>query len=147
MEGNLVREPIDRQSNTKQAGETYRWFEDWEKDELISNLVGDISECTQEIQDKMIALAEDADEEYGRRLREGLAEAASMKKTAAPAKTRSVTRTLNKHQNRLLNKDATLSRIKTTAKSNESVFDIRTHYFIYSWSYIVIVPGHLAVYI
>ncbi|WP_164214414.1 catalase [Virgibacillus sp. YIM 98842] len=76
VEGNLVRESIDRNDNTKQAGETYRWFEDWEKDELISNLVGDLSQCDQRIQDKMIALAEEADEEYGRRLREGLKNAA-----------------------------------------------------------------------
>lgn len=74
IEGNLVREHIDRNDNTKQAGETFRAFEDWEKDELIGNLVGDISQCKQIIQDKMIALAEEADEEYGRRLREGLAQ-------------------------------------------------------------------------
>lgn len=79
VEGNLVRESIDRDDNTKQAGETYRNFEKWEQDELISNLVNDLSTCAQVIQDKMIALAEDADEEYGRRLREGLAEAASKK--------------------------------------------------------------------
>lgn len=82
IEGNLVRKSIDRNDNTKQAGETYRKFDQWEKDELISNLVGDLSTCTKEIQDKMIALAEDADEEYGRRLREGLAEA---KKTSSTA--------------------------------------------------------------
>ena len=50
-------------------------FEEWEKDDLISNLVADLSNCDQRIQDKMIALAEEADEEYGRRLREGLAQA------------------------------------------------------------------------
>lgn len=72
VEGNLVRESIDRNDNTKQAGETYRRFEKWERDELISNLVGDLSQCDPRIQDKMIALAEEADEEYGRRLREGL---------------------------------------------------------------------------
>lgn len=72
VEGNLVRESIDRTSNTKQAGETYRRFEDWERDELIANLVGDLSECDPRIQEKMISLAEEADEEYGRRLREGL---------------------------------------------------------------------------
>ena len=43
--------------------------------ELISNLVSDLSRCDQRIQDKMIALAEEADEEYGRRLKEGLATA------------------------------------------------------------------------
>ncbi len=80
VKGNLVREPIDRKEVTKQAGETYRWFEDWEKDELIKNMAGDLSECDQRIQDKMIALAEEADDEYGRRLREGLEEAKKMKK-------------------------------------------------------------------
>lgn len=75
IEGNLVRESIERTSNTKQAGETYRRFQDWEKDELISNLVGDLSQCDPRIQDKMITLAEEADEAYGRRLREGLAKA------------------------------------------------------------------------
>ena len=74
IEGNLVREPIDRQSNTKQAGDTYRMFEEWERADLISNLVSDLSNCDPRIQDKMIALAEEADEEYGRRLREGLAQ-------------------------------------------------------------------------
>ena len=47
----------------------------WEKDELISNLVADLSNCDKRIQDKMIALAEEADEEYGQHLREGLANA------------------------------------------------------------------------
>ena len=37
--------------------------------------MGDLSTCDQRIQDKMIALAEEADEEYGRRLSEGLANA------------------------------------------------------------------------
>ncbi|MFP3919616.1 catalase [Lysinibacillus telephonicus] len=76
VEGNLVRESIDRNDNTKQAGETYRSFEQWEKDELINNLVNDLALCPKEIQDKMMALADQADEEYGRRLREGLAEKA-----------------------------------------------------------------------
>lgn len=74
VEGNLVRESIDRNDNTKQAGETYRSFEQWEKDELINNLVTDLAICPKDIQDKMIALAEEADEEYGRRLREGIVE-------------------------------------------------------------------------
>ncbi|MFD1606318.1 catalase [Oceanobacillus luteolus] len=81
VEGELVRESIDRNDNTKQAGQTYREFEQWEKDELISNLVNDLSTCKKVIQDKMIALAEEADEEYGRRLREGLLEAS--KKTSS----------------------------------------------------------------
>lgn len=77
IKGNLVRQSIDRQSNTKQAGETYRNFEQWEKTELIANLVNDLSSCDKRIQEKMIALAEEADEEYGRHLKEGLAQAKS----------------------------------------------------------------------
>ncbi|WP_010651928.1 catalase [Oceanobacillus massiliensis] len=80
VEGKLSRESIDRNDNTKQAGQTFREFEDWEKDELINNLVNDLSTCDQRIQDKMIALAEEADDEYGRRLREGLQEASKMMK-------------------------------------------------------------------
>ena len=34
VEGELVRESIDRNDNTKQAGQTYREFEQWEKDEI-----------------------------------------------------------------------------------------------------------------
>ena len=59
-------------------------FEQWEKDDLISNLVADLSNCDQRIQDKMIALAEEADEEYGRRLREGLAQASRKDSSQKP---------------------------------------------------------------
>ena len=70
--GNLVRQSIERDNNTKQAGDTYRNFEQWEKTELISNLVNDLANCDKRIQDKMIALAEEADKDYGHHLREGL---------------------------------------------------------------------------
>lgn len=68
----VVREPIDRQNNFKQAGETYRSFEDWEKDDLIKNLVDVLSVCRPHIQEKMIEYFTEADEEYGRRVAEGL---------------------------------------------------------------------------
>jgi len=83
VEGNLVRESIDRQSNTKQAGETYRNFEQWERDELLTNLIRDLSVCHMDIQNAMIALAEEADEEYGRLLKEGLHKA---RKESSPSK-------------------------------------------------------------
>jgi len=84
IEGNLVHESIDRQSNTKQAGETYRNFEDWEKDELLENLIGDLSSCDEKIQKAMIALAEEADGDYGRRLKEGLQNAEKHSSTKRP---------------------------------------------------------------
>jgi catalase len=68
----LVREKISRQNNFGQAGQTYRNFEDWERDELISNLVGALSAAEKHIQDKMIELFTNCDEDYGRRVAEGL---------------------------------------------------------------------------
>ncbi len=84
VEGHLVRETIDRQSNTKQAGETYRNFEQWERDELLENLIRDLSSCEITIQEAMIALAEEADEEYGRLLKDGLQKAQKDSSTARP---------------------------------------------------------------
>lgn len=68
----LVREKINRQNNFKQAGETYRNFEDWERNDLISNLAGALVQANQEIQDKMIDLFTQCDEDYGRRVAEGI---------------------------------------------------------------------------
>ncbi|MCH7323199.1 catalase [Solibacillus sp. MA9] len=72
IEGNLVRAPIDRTNDTKQAGETYRKFEKWEQDDLILNLTTDLAKCESVIQETMIRYAEEADADYGRRLRENL---------------------------------------------------------------------------
>ncbi|WP_394336205.1 catalase [Adhaeribacter arboris] len=71
-EANLVRQKIDRTNNFKQAGETYHNFEDWERDDLIFNLVNTLSTCDKRIQDKMVEHFTLADEEYGRRVAEGL---------------------------------------------------------------------------
>src|SRR4051812_4239293 len=68
----LVREKISRQNNFSQAGKTYQNFEDWERDELISNLVSALSSAEKHIQDKMIELFTQCDEDYGRRVAEGL---------------------------------------------------------------------------
>ncbi|MFD1185363.1 catalase [Pontibacter rugosus] len=71
-EANLTRAAIDRTNPFKQAGETYRNFEDWERDELISNLSGDLASCDKRIQDKMVEHFTQADEDYGRRVKEGI---------------------------------------------------------------------------
>ena len=72
VEGNLVKASIDRQNNFKQAGETYREFEEWEKDDLILNLTTDLATCNSVIRDKIVQYAFEADEEYGNRLQESL---------------------------------------------------------------------------
>ncbi|WP_162054390.1 catalase [Pontibacter pamirensis] len=71
-EARLTRQHIDRTNTFKQAGETYRNFEDWERDELIMNLSNDLATCDKRIQDKMLEHFTQADEDYGRRVAEGI---------------------------------------------------------------------------
>jgi len=73
----LVRQKIDRQNNFKQAGERFRAFEDWERDELILNLVNTLAPAPKHIQVKMIELFNQCDAEYGRRVAEGLQKASA----------------------------------------------------------------------
>ena len=68
----LVRRKIERQNNFKQAGERFRAFEDWEREDLINNLVNTLKPCQKHIQDKMVELFTQCDAEYGRRVGEGL---------------------------------------------------------------------------
>lgn len=74
----LVREKISRENNFKQAGETYRNFEEWEREDLITNLVNTLAPARKHIQEKMIDLFTQCDADYGRRVKEGLARAAKM---------------------------------------------------------------------
>ncbi len=64
--------PIDRPNNYGQAGETYRSFEDWERDELINNLSNALAVCDESIQSAMIEHFTQADKDYGRRVKEAL---------------------------------------------------------------------------
>jgi catalase len=75
VEGNLVRQQIDRTNDFKQAGERYRAFEEWERADLISNLVNTLKSARKEIQDKMIELFTKCDADYGRRVADGLKQA------------------------------------------------------------------------
>ncbi|MVO98424.1 catalase [Paenibacillus sp. N10] len=71
----LVRQKISRPNDFGQAGDTYRKFEDWEKDELIANLVGALLVSSPVVRDKMIHNLTQADADYGRRVAEGLKKA------------------------------------------------------------------------
>ncbi|KAI0226464.1 catalase A [Massospora cicadina] len=56
-----------------QAGDLYRLQPEKEKCDLIDNIVGHLKDAREEIQDRMVALFEKADKDYGRRVKEGLA--------------------------------------------------------------------------
>jgi catalase len=72
VEGKVARAKIERQNNFKQAGQTYCAFEEWERADLIANLVANMCNCTQQIKDRMVSMLYQCDEEYGTRLAEGL---------------------------------------------------------------------------
>ena len=75
--GEVGRQKIDRTNDFAQAGVRYRTFEDWEREELISNLVGALSQCAPVIQERMIHHFTLADPDYGRRVAEGLGRSVS----------------------------------------------------------------------
>lgn len=68
----LVKQKIDRTNDFQQAGERFRAFEDWEREDLIRNLVNTLAPAQKHIQDKMIELFTKCDPEYGKRVSEGL---------------------------------------------------------------------------
>jgi catalase len=72
IEGKLVRQSISRNDNYKQAGELWRSFVGWEKDETIAFIVPGLKQCTPEIQQRMVWHFLQCDQEYGRRVADGL---------------------------------------------------------------------------
>ncbi|HYY42738.1 MAG TPA: catalase, partial [Pyrinomonadaceae bacterium] len=72
VSGHVVRQAISRTNNYKQAGERYRSFQSWERDELISNLVGALAQCDRDIQERMVGHLLQCDSDYGLRVADGL---------------------------------------------------------------------------
>lgn len=72
VSGPVQRRKIARQNDFAQAGERWRAFQDWERDELVSNLVTNLSQCPAHIQEQMVSHFRLADADYGRRVGEGL---------------------------------------------------------------------------
>jgi catalase len=83
VSGNVVRQTLARENNFAQAGDRWRAFEDWERDELVKNLVSALSQCGPDIQQRMVSHFTQADAEYGRRVAEGIAAASPTPEMAA----------------------------------------------------------------
>ncbi|PTA69059.1 catalase [Deinococcus arcticus] len=80
--GHLVGQTLDRTNDFGQAGERYRAFEPWERDELIRNLVDALAPADTRIQERMVELLTQCDADYGRRVAQGLAQAQPADKQA-----------------------------------------------------------------
>lgn len=72
VSGRVTRSPIERTNDYKQAGERFHLQQDWEREELVKNLVDKLSQCDRPIQERMVWHFYLADDEYGRRVGEGL---------------------------------------------------------------------------
>jgi catalase len=70
--GKVVRQEIRRTNDYGQAGERYRAFQVWERDELIKNLVAELKKCDRDIQERMVGHFTQCDQDYGRRVAQGL---------------------------------------------------------------------------
>jgi catalase len=72
IRGRLTRSPIARTQDYKQAGERYVMSEQWEKDDLVQNLTGLLSQCDQAIQERMVWHLFLVENELGQRVGDGL---------------------------------------------------------------------------
>jgi catalase len=71
VEGHLGRYQTSRTADDyRQAGERYRTFEDWEREDLVANIGGDLKKCPAPIQLRMAWHLWHCDEDYGRRVAE-----------------------------------------------------------------------------
>ncbi|WP_437972574.1 catalase-related domain-containing protein [Sorangium sp. So ce260] len=69
--GRMQRRTIARTDDHGQAGERYRAFEPWERDELVKNLVEALSQRDRTIEERMIGHLAKRDQDHGRRVAEG----------------------------------------------------------------------------
>ncbi len=70
--GRLTRKRIARTDDYTQAGQRYLLSEDWEKDELVANLIDGLSQCDRPIQERMVWHLFMAEDELGQRVGEGI---------------------------------------------------------------------------
>ncbi|PRI11472.1 catalase [Leucobacter massiliensis] len=72
IEGRLTRARIPRTDDYTQAGQRYQLMEQWEKDDLVRNLVELIGQAVPEVQQRMVWHFLMCDDELGLRVGEGL---------------------------------------------------------------------------
>jgi catalase len=72
IRGRLTRKRIPLTQDYKQAGQRYQLMDQWEKDDLVQNLVANISQAVREVQERMVWHFLLCDDELGLRVGEGL---------------------------------------------------------------------------
>jgi catalase len=72
ISGRLTRSTIARTNDYAQAGERYRTMPDWEREDLVTNLVDLLGQCERQVQERMVHHLARCDGDYGRRVAEGI---------------------------------------------------------------------------
>ncbi|MEV6522677.1 catalase [Longispora sp. NPDC051575] len=72
LRGRLTRARIPRTNDYQQAGQRYLLMEQWERDDLVLNLVTLLGQCDREIQDRMVWHFLMVENELGTRIGDGL---------------------------------------------------------------------------
>jgi catalase len=72
IRGRLTRSRIERTNDFAQAGERYRTMPDWEREDLLSNMVNLLGQCEQQIQERMVGLFAQCDPDFGTRVAQRL---------------------------------------------------------------------------
>jgi catalase len=72
IRGRLTRKRIPRTNDYLQAGQRYLLLEDWEREDLVKNLVGQLSQCERPVQERMVWHFLLVENDLGLRVGEGL---------------------------------------------------------------------------
>jgi len=91
VSGRLTRERIERTNDYAQAGERYLLCEQWERDDLVANLVDALSQCDRRIQERMLWHFYMIEDELGARVGEGIGIALDEVSGLAPLATQTLT--------------------------------------------------------
>ncbi|MDP9417924.1 MAG: catalase [Actinomycetota bacterium] len=91
LTGRLTRKRIPRTNDYTQAGERYLLSEQWEKDDLVGNLVTLLSQCDRPIQERMVWHLFMCEDELGQRVGDGLGISADDVRGLAPLQSQTLT--------------------------------------------------------
>src|SRR3954447_18476556 len=91
IEGRLTRARIERTNDYVQAAQRYILSEQWEKDDLVANWIGNLSQCDRPIQERMLWPLLIAEDELGQRVGEGLGLTADDVRHLPPLATQTLT--------------------------------------------------------
>ncbi|MEI5032179.1 catalase [Streptomyces sp. S1A(2023)] len=72
IRGRLTRKRIPRTNDYLQAGQRYLLMEEWEQEDLVTNLVGMLSDCDRAVQERMVWHFLLVENDLGRRVGDGL---------------------------------------------------------------------------